>query len=158
MRQRTAGAVVAGLCILLVILHFYWPPLWVLDTGEYEQTTVTVVDTNGTQQATVSVRVADTSTKRFVGLSKTDSLDPGSGMLFVHDTESTQSYVMREMSFPLDIVFIGSDNRISEIHHAPVDGGSYQGRAQYVLEVERGWANATGVDAGDRVQIPEHVR
>ena len=158
MRQRTAGALVAGLGILLVLAYFYWPPLWLLDPGDYERATVTVQDANGTQQATVDVRIADTATKRFVGLSDTDSLDSGSGMLFVHDSEGSQSYVMREMSFPLDIVFIDSDGEITAIHHAPVDGGSYEGRAQYVLEVERGWANATGVDTGDTVQIPERVR
>jgi uncharacterized membrane protein (UPF0127 family) len=158
MRQRTAGTLVVGLGVLLVLAHFYWPPLWLLDPSEYERATITVHDADGTQQATVNVRIADTATKRLVGLSETDSLDPDSGMLFVHDSEGSQSYVMRDVSFPLDIVFIDSEGQITDVYHAPVDGGSYEGRAQYVLEVKRGWANATGVDIGDTVQIPERVR
>ena len=127
--------------------------------GEYERVTVTASEQNGSELATVDVRVADTQEKRYLGLSNTAELSMGEGMLFVHPAVGTHGYVMRDMAFPLDIVFIGADERVTEIHHAGVPEGdydqTYEGRGKWVLEVPRGWANETGVEAGDRIEIPE---
>lgn len=158
MRQRTAGFIVLGLVALGLVLYFFYPPLWLIDTGEYETTNVTVHDENGSELASVDVRIADTRDKRIVGLSKTDSLENDSGMLFVHGSEGSQSYVMRDMSFPLDIIFIDSESIITEIHNAAQDAdGSFSGRAKYVLEVNRGWADQHGVEIGDEVRIADNV-
>jgi uncharacterized membrane protein (UPF0127 family) len=65
---------------------------------------------------------------------------------------------MRNMSFPLDIVFVDANGTITRIHHAAVDDdGRFVGEGRYVLEVNRGWANRTGVDVGDRIELPEGV-
>jgi uncharacterized membrane protein (UPF0127 family) len=133
-------------------------------TGEYDRTAVTAVDgDNGATLATVQVRVADTQPKRYTGLSETDSLGDDEGMLFVHDTEDEYAYVMREMAFPLDIVFVGADGTITRIHHAelPAAGTSgddltrYRGRGKYVLEVPLGYTDAHDIEVGDRLRIPE---
>jgi uncharacterized membrane protein (UPF0127 family) len=156
MRQRLAFVVVV---ILLTGLIWFVvnPPLAFVDPGEYDRTNVTVYGEDGERLATVDARIADTQDKRRVGLSRTDSLAFGKGMLFVHGSEGSQTYVMRNMSFPLDIIFADSDGTITTIHHAPVDGDSYEGRGQYVLEVPRGWANETGVSTGARIEIPPSV-
>jgi len=151
-------ALAAGVLVVSVAPSVF-PGLLVDEPSEYNRTTVTVSGANGTQLATVDVRVADTDEKRYVGLSETDDLSMGEGMLFVHETEGIQAYVMRNMSFPLDIVFVEADGTIGRVVHASVDGANapYRARAKYVLEVPRGWANATGVAAGDRVAVPEDV-
>lgn len=155
MRRLLGGAFVVLLLALAVVFTIR-PPVSVLDPGGYDTTTVTVEDANGTQLATVDTRIADTLLKQRIGLSRTDSLANGSGMLFVHDREATHEYVMRNMSFPLDIIFVADNGTIMEIHHAPVDGdGPYPGYGRYVLEVPRGWANATGVTVGDTVRVPD---
>lgn len=129
---------------------------------QYEHANVTVSDTNGSTLATVDVRVADTDRELYVGLSKTDSLPDGEGMLFVHESTGEHAYVMRDMNFPLDIVFAGPNGTITTIHHAAVPSDSddltrYRGRARYVLEVPRGYTNATGIEVGDRIVVPEGV-
>jgi len=134
----------------------------VVGTGEYERTNVTAVDANGTELATADVRIADSHAKRYVRLSNTESLGPDEGMLFVHDDEDERAFVMREMVFPLDIVFVGANGTVTTIHHAslPADGTGegdlerYRGTGKYVLEVNRGWTNRTGFDEGDRLRIP----
>jgi len=156
--QRTAAGLVVALLGLAVFVLVFHPPVWLLDPGPYESTNVTLHDANGTELGTVDVRIADNRAKRVVGLSDTDSLATDSGMLFVHSNEDTQSYVMRDMSFPLDIVFIDSEGTITTIFHAPQDSDAdYEARAKYVLEVNRGWTNATSVDPGDTVAIPDDV-
>jgi hypothetical protein len=139
------------------------------DTGEgtpsYERTTVTVLDGDGTELATVRVRIADTREKRYLGLSATGSLGEDEGMLFVHDSEGEYAYVMREMDFPLDIVFVGADRVITRIHHAPLppegtSGGDltrYRGRGKYVLEVPKGYTTDRGIEAGHRLRIAADV-
>jgi len=152
-----AGAVLLAASIVVVASN---PGL--LPTGEYERTTVTVTDeATGETLAAVNARIADTPPKRYTGLSDTESLGSDEGMLFVHDTEERQAYVMREMAFPLDIVFVGADGTITRIHHAerPPEGTAnteltrYTGRAQYVLEVPYNYTVDHGIDAGDRVAV-----
>jgi len=161
--RRTVYAVVVALAVLLALaLVAVATDPGLLPTGPYERTTVTVVDdATGESLATVDVRVADSLPKRYTGLSDTDSLGPNEGMLFVHDGEARHAYVMREMAFPLDIVFVGADGTITRIHHAELspegtadsDLTRYAGRGRYVLEVPYNYTVERGIEPGDRVAI-----
>jgi len=159
--KRTVAALLALVLAVAAVSFLSGPPLGLVETGEYETATVAVHDANGTQLATVDVRVADTREKRRVGLSRTGSLADGEGMLFVHPEEGEYAYHMREMSFPLDIVFVAGDGSVTRIHHAPVPEGEaserYRGTGKYVLEVPRGWTNESGVSVGDTVSVPGDV-
>jgi uncharacterized membrane protein (UPF0127 family) len=144
----------------LLFLYMSAPPLALLETAAYEETTVTVHSANDTELASVNVRIAETPAKRQIGLSRTDELESGRGMLFVHDDVGSKSYVMRNMSFGIDIIFIDSEGTITEIYSArppPEDNAPYAGRGLYVLEVPRGWATERGIESGDRVVIPDSV-
>lgn len=153
----TAGIVVVQSGLLATVD----PP----EDDEYDRATVALVDASGAQLAEVDVRIADTPEKRYLGLSATESLGPREGMLFVHDAEGQYAYVMRDMAFPLDIVFIAPDGTVTTIHHAPLppEGTSnseltrYRGTGRYVLELPRGTVNETGLSEGDRVVIPDSV-
>jgi uncharacterized membrane protein (UPF0127 family) len=165
--QRSTVVVGTTGGILVVAALLMWSGVWIqfLDPGSYERTTVTVVDENGSELGAVDARVADTWQKRLVGLSRTESLGPDEGMVFVHDDEQRRAFVMREMSFPLDIVFVAENGTITQIHHAPVpsagtgesDLEEYAGVGTYVLEVNRGWTNETGTSVGDQVRIPDET-
>jgi uncharacterized membrane protein (UPF0127 family) len=159
-RRPGSLLVTAVVGVGLLFLYASAPPLPLLDTGEYEETTVTVQSTNGTELGSVDVQIADTRAKRQIGLSRTDSLDPDMGMLFVHDESGEKSYVMRNMSFGIDIIFIDSEGAITEIHAArppPEDDPPYTGRGLYVLEVPRGWTAERGIEPGNTVDIPDSV-
>jgi len=164
-RDRLVTLVALGLVVLAIGFWALSPtgPLGgLLHPLDYDQSTVTLADENGTELATVDVRVADTERERYVGLSKTDSLAAGDGMLFVFPESDRHEFVMRDMDFPLDIVFVAPNGTITTIRHAPVPGdasgdGSYPGTGQYVLEVPRGYTNATGIEVGDRVVVPSNV-
>ncbi|TQQ82464.1 DUF192 domain-containing protein [Halonotius roseus] len=128
--------------------------------GNYEWTPVTVVDDDtDAELATVDARIADTFEKRYTGLSNTSSLGPNEGMLFIHGTEGRHSYVMRDMAFPIDIVFIDADGEITTIHHAePDDDGTFSGTGKYVLEVPYNYTTDNDIEVGDRVEIPAEYR
>ncbi|TKX82711.1 DUF192 domain-containing protein, partial [Halorubrum sp. SS5] len=66
------------------------------------------------------------------------------------------TYVMREMDFGIDIVYVDGDRKIVEIHNAPEPGPNedgeeqrYPGSGQYVLEVPYEWTDRHGVSVGD---------
>ncbi len=133
----------------------YLPAPW-----SEEDADVRVIGEDGTEKAVIDVEVADTWGERYTGLSEHDSLADGEGMLFVHSSEDDRTYVMYEMDFDIDIVFVGEDGRINSIEHARApepgeDGGDleYTGEAKWVLEVPRGYANETGMEVGDELEI-----
>ena len=126
--------------------------------GDPDRTTVVVLDEDGTRLGAVEVRVADTFRERYRGLSGTASLGPDEGMLFVHDEVGDYSYVMRDMAFPIDIVFVDADGTITAIHHAEVEEPPltpYRGRGRWVLEVPYHWTTDHGVTVGDRVRVED---
>lgn len=127
----------------------------------YDQTTVTVLGADsGEELGRVEAAVADNRSLRYTGLSETEELPEVRGMLFVFDRERDLTFVMRNMSFGIDIVYVAANGTITSIHHAEEpgpgeDGESqgYDGRGQYVLEVNFGWTAERGVQVGDRVEF-----
>ncbi|WP_137287980.1 DUF192 domain-containing protein [Natronorubrum halophilum] len=150
-----AIVVVAVIGLLVLQIGLVSPP-WAEDRAE-----VRVLDGDtGDELATVDAEVADTPAERYTGLSDHGSLEDGDGMLFVHSSEDDRTYVMRDMEFDIDIVFIDAGGEITAIEgaRAPEAGENgndleYEGRARWVLEVPREYANETGMDVGDEVRI-----
>lgn len=170
MTTRRLGSVLAGLLTVAVLVYLGFatgvvaPYLDGYDAAEpegYDHATVRVVDAeSGEELGRVEAAVADTFLKRYVGLSDTDRLPSDRGMLFVHDEPGEYTYVMRGMSFGLDVVFVAENRTITEIHHAPAprpdeDGSRdrYTGHGRYVLEVNRNWTTDRGVAVGDEVRF-----
>lgn len=134
-------------------------PAW--PTGPYrgyETIPIVVRGTDGRVRGAVVAAVADTADKRFLGLSAAESLPPDGGMLFRYESVSDHTYVMRDMSFGLDIIYADANGEITEIHNAPEPGPdengasqTYPGRGQYVFEVNQHWTTDNNVTAGDRL-------
>ncbi|WP_066413713.1 DUF192 domain-containing protein [Halorubrum aethiopicum] len=123
----------------------------------YETTTVEAVDAEtGETLATVDARIADGPMKRYVGLSTTNELADDEGMLFVHRESGEHGYVMRDMAFAIDIVFVAEDGEITEIREAEPESRplrTYEGTGKYVLEVPRGWSADNGIEPGDELRF-----
>jgi uncharacterized membrane protein (UPF0127 family) len=153
-----AGAVLLALLVGAAIVAPHLPATGLLSD---EDRVREVVSEGGETLGVVDARVADTRRERYRGLSGAASLAPGEGMVFVYRTEGTRAFVMREMDFGLDIVFVGGEGRVTAVHHAeapPPDTPEdelrrYTGRAKWVLEVPHGWTDRRGVDVGDNVTV-----
>jgi len=151
-RLLAIAGVIGAVAVLLAAAIAATPSLLI---AGYETTTVEAVDgETGESLATVEARVADGLAKQYVGLSETDALADDEGMLFVHDRTDEHAYVMRGMSFGLDIVFVAPNGTVTEIREAGPDSRPYtryRGTGRYVLEVPRGWSERNGVEPGDRL-------
>lgn len=117
------------------------------------------------------VELAINSVERTKGLSDRDSLEPGTGMLFIFEDRQASSFWMRKVRFSLDFVWISEDCRVVDITSDvpfPKPGTetsalpSYSSAvpAAYNLEINADEANLFGISVGDTVRftgIPDHV-
>lgn len=117
------------------------------------------------------VELAVNSVERTRGLSDRDSLEPGTGMLFIFEDREASSFWMRKVRFSLDFVWISEECRVVDITpDVPFpepgtetsDLPSYSSAvpAAYNLEINGGEANLFGINVGDTVRftgIPDHV-
>jgi uncharacterized membrane protein (UPF0127 family) len=108
----------------------------------------------------LEVEVADTQKSRELGLSGRKSMGNDEGLLFVFDTPGRYGFWMKDMKFPLDIVWI-NDNGIVVSIERDLDPSTYpkvftnQSDARYVLEINQGQAEHFGMYLGSKVTISE---
>jgi uncharacterized protein len=110
---------------------------------------------------TFHVKVATTSAEQQQGLSGVKSLPQDQGMLFVFPTAQKYAFWMKEMKFPLDIIFM-KDNKVVDFVEnvpAPKNGETdlpiYQpaNSANNVLEVNAGLVKKYDIKRNDTVTI-----
>lgn len=96
------------------------------------------------------------------GLSNARGLAQGKGMLFLYPFEGTRRFWMKSMLFDLDIIYLRHDGIISRIFKnvkRPSTGArdedvqTVEGYANYVLEVEAGFADKNLLKEGLRADI-----
>ncbi|MCH8987641.1 MAG: DUF192 domain-containing protein [Chloroflexi bacterium] len=116
----------------------------------------------------IAVELAESPEERIKGLSGRASLDAGTGMLFVFEKAERLRFWMREMEFPLDIVWISAGCRVVDVSEnvpVPEPGTtlndlprySPDAPAKYVLEINGGEAAALGLAVGDRVEFRDEL-
>lgn len=66
-------------------------------------------------ETTISAEVADTDAERVRGLSGRASLGQNEGLLFVFEKPGFYGIWMKDMNFPIDIVWIDKDKKITHI-------------------------------------------
>lgn len=108
---------------------------------------------------TVNAEIADDPQERAMGLMNRASLPAGQGMLFVFDDSAPRSFWMKDTLISLDIIFISADFEIVDITTMEpcktLICSSYvsNGSAQYVLEVNAGFADEHGIEKGNKVVV-----
>ena len=93
------------------------------------------------------------------GLMFRKNLDQDKAMLFIYSETSRHAFWMKNMRFPLDIIWIGADRRINHIYkNAPpckdiCNDLIPPSPAQFVLEVNAGFTEKHQIQIGDRVKF-----
>jgi len=120
------------------------------------QPRVSIIADEGREIA-FQVEIADTPTKREMGLQYRRELAPDHGMIFLFPTEEQQSFWMKNTPIPLDMIFISAERKIVGVVENTVpfslDGRSVSGKSQYVLEINGGLSRRYGFKAGDSVRF-----
>ena len=106
----------------------------------------------------VKVDLALTPLEQEQGLSGRTELGPNEGMLFVFDTPGKYSFWMKDMLFPIDMIWLAPDSRVvyvkkdARLESYP-ESFTPDEEAKYVLEVESGFADKYNLQVGDRVEF-----
>jgi uncharacterized membrane protein (UPF0127 family) len=102
--------------------------------------------------------VADTNTLRRQGLSGRDSLAADEGMLFLYDLSGEYGYWMKDMNFPIDIIWLNHNDEIVTILSSVLPD-SYpetfypEDSARKVIEVSAGIATELDLEIGDMLNV-----
>jgi uncharacterized membrane protein (UPF0127 family) len=107
----------------------------------------------------IKVETATTDSVRYQGLSNRESLCKNCGMLFVWPDKTIRTFVMRNMRFPLDIIFIADDKIVKIDSNLAPEGPNpkeiYESSVpvNYVLEINGGLSDLYGIEVGDEAFI-----
>jgi len=106
----------------------------------------------------VKAEVSMTPESREKGLSGRVGLLDGEGMLFIFDKPGFYNFWMKDMNFPIDIIWISENLEIADITEN-VEPKSFPKTfsaskpARFVLEVNAGWAEKHSVKTGANVKV-----
>lgn len=107
-------------------------------------------------EAFINFEVADTPDKISLGLSGRESLKAGNGLLFIMPTSAKHGFWMKNMNFPIDIIWIDEEWIVAGVEK-DAQPESYpevftpNRSVKYILEVPAGTADEFGIDTGAKV-------
>ena len=117
----------------------------------------TNVEINGVK---VKAEVVKTQTDVQKGLSGREFLDEDKGMLFAFETPDRYAFWMKDVSFPLDFIWILDDKVVDLDLNVPIVTNGQKppeymplSAVNYVLEVNAGFIESHGIKPGDSVKI-----
>ncbi|MES2470771.1 MAG: DUF192 domain-containing protein [Patescibacteria group bacterium] len=117
-----------------------------------------VVEEKTVDLSAIKFEIVDTPALRQKGLSDKESLAPGTGMLFVFDSPSKYSFWMKDMNFPIDIIWLDENFVVVDIK-TNVSPSTYpdsfapSAPSLYVIELNAGVAEQHGISIGTKVRI-----
>lgn len=119
-------------------------------------------------QSTVTIRgtkffvdLAITPKEKDLGLGKRLMLPPDHGMIFPYDHKETYSFWMKDMHFPIDILWIDNKEIVDITKNIPAPSSQEEKLPIYkpripvntVLELPAGTSDRLGIVIGDKVDI-----
>lgn len=151
------GFLLLALFLLRVVVRIYSQPTGSVRSNQAYRLPLKI------GRKALSVELALTKDEQARGLSVRDHLDDDSGMLFVFSFPHRATFWMKEMRFPLDMVWL-RDKRVIDIHeNVPVPTAetlpTYSPREDItmVLEVPAGSTTRWGIEVGDKVTIDDSL-
>jgi hypothetical protein len=126
----TVAIAIGVIAAAAVVLYFNPAITNMLGQPEHQQQELIISKevrsgSNGYRQVSVSVNglvliadIAATDEQRTKGLSVKDSLAENEAMLFVFNNEGEHTFWMKNMKFPIDIIWIDADKTVVHIEHS----------------------------------------
>lgn len=109
---------------------------------------------------TFNLTAARTQKEQEIGLSNKKSLAKNSGMVFPYAKKTTPTFWMKDMKFPIDILFISDDKIVTLYQNVkpPIPGQTLQLYSpsepiDSVIEINAGLSKEYGIKKGDTVTL-----
>lgn len=149
--------IIGAITILIILaLAFVFGQKYLQTGGLFTPTTKVTINNHA-----FSVAIAKSSKDKQVGLSSRASLGKDEGMIFSFGTPDYYHFWMKNMKFPIDIIYIKDRKIVTILDNVPVpttnpdNPETYQPTeaADTVLEIGAGVAKQYGIKVGDSVTI-----
>ncbi len=108
---------------------------------------------------TFKTEVVTTKKEQATGLSNRPCIEPDQAMMFVFDTPGQYAIWMKEMKFPIDVLWVSPDKKVVGIERG-VEPSTYPDSfankdqpATHILELKSGRAKQLDVKIGTKVEI-----
>lgn len=148
--------VLSWIAVILVLLMIGAAAVYVLWPQLQPHVTVHIGD------GVFNTQVAKTPAERERGLSGTNKLRADQAMLFVFDQDDEWSIWMKDMNYPIDIVWLDKDKKVVYIvKNAPPESYPYENfvpkqQARYVLEFPAGTTSKKAINIGSQAKFDEN--
>ena len=109
-------------------------------------------------RAALHVLIADTNERRMLGLSHRESLGKTQGMFFVFDEPGTHGIWMKDMKFPIDIIWLDDSLRVIYIKE-DVSPDTFptvfepESETSFVLETNAGFVKKNNITLGSELVL-----
>lgn len=152
---------ILGIVVLVgILLNFNYGPQKIENEGRFSHNNLKILKVG---EKNISIEMADTDQKRTLGLSYLKKLPENSGMLFIFEKEGYYPFWMKDMNFPIDIIWIDKEKKIvyfennaspesfPKFFYAQKDGVPIL--SLYVLEVPAGFLVENNIKIGDSIDF-----
>lgn len=153
--MKKIAFIISAVIFLFLFLAIFYKPFSVGNNLSPKNSVYKNIIING---ASIKAELAITAKERMKGLSGRRSLKDDEGMLFVFERPDFHTFWMKDMNFPIDIIWISEEMRIADIARDARPESFPENflpkrQAKYVLEVNSGWAEKNGAEEGDIVTV-----
>ncbi len=149
--RKIAIFVGGSVCGFAVLAYALWYPLSDVSIVYPRDGGVMYID-----NVPITVSVVDTPAERMQGLSGRDGLRPNEGMLFIFPEDEIYSFWMKDMRFPIDIIWLSAEGEVvgATVHVGPEtypETFSSPEPVRLVLEVPAGFVAAHGISLSSKI-------
>jgi uncharacterized membrane protein (UPF0127 family) len=149
--RKSDVSTILGLCCLAIILV-------ALLAGIQRQrgsSGAVTLQSNGHQYV---LKVAARPAQQHLGLGRIQSLPSSQGMFFIFERPAVQCFWMKDMHFPLDMIWVSSTHRVEHVQ-TDVRPSTYPHtfcpnvQAEYVIELNAGQAVRASIHTGETLHF-----
>ena len=123
-----------------------------------KETKVTFYNTNS-KKIILTCEIAESYSEKMRGLMYRPSLPDDRGMLFPFLFPGNRLIWMKNVNFPLDLIFVNRKLEIIWIKEADIDRGIFNkiywshGFCKYIIETNKGFCKKFSIKKGDKIKI-----
>jgi len=108
----------------------------------------------------LNIEVSDDALSKAKGLSGRENLGENCGMIFLFSEEARHTFWMKDMNFPLDIIYVRENEIVEIFKNVPIfdEAGEIteifpEQKADKIIELKSGWCDLYGVQTGDKIEL-----
>ncbi len=160
--KKTASLVIIFIIFILIFIFFHKKNLNIFNTSYQNLSIEKRVQVFNNVPSFKKIYLVSNSHDRTIGLSGFESISDDEAMVFIFNYPAKYSFWMKDMKFPIDIIWVGEDGKIADMKESaqPQDfPETYtpKNNAQYVIELQSGFIKRHNLSLGQKVFVDTFI-